>query len=226
MKKSFSLSIAAFSLALFSSLATAAYPESPTAPTVNNKPVDPTICFEDKVVKKVMPSNVSSYGGYAIDVQYVNIVPNKNCHVMINEAAMKQLFSTGNVSTAFSMLGTQTLYGNYTVMGVPRNENNILYKADSNHIIINRKAGDPSDIIRFEMLGNDPRKDSRNFNIVLRMKTFTGKMDADGKPIVNSFTFNVSETFKVGYRNHFLFSKDNQLIYVNVYPLKYPIPKR
>lgn len=52
MKKSFSLSIAAFSLALFSSLATAAYPESPTAPTVNNKPVDPTICFEDKVVKK------------------------------------------------------------------------------------------------------------------------------------------------------------------------------
>jgi hypothetical protein len=226
MKKSLSLSIAALSLALFSGLATAAYPAGTDVPAVNNKPVDPTVCFEDKVVKKVVPANLSSFGGYAVDVQYVNIVPNNNCHVMLNDAAMTQLFSTGNVSTAFSSLGSQTLYGSYTVMGVPRNENNILYKTESNHIITNKKAGDPSDILRFEMLGNDPRLDTRDFNIVLRMKTFTGKLDTYNKPIVDSFTFNVSETFKVGYRNHFLFSKNNQLIYVNVYPLKYPIPKR
>jgi hypothetical protein len=226
MKKSLSLSIAALSFALFSGLATAAYPAGPDVPAVSNKPVDPTVCFEDKVVKKVVPANLSSFGGYAVDVQYVNIVPNNNCHVMINDAAMTQLFSTGNVSTAFSSLGSQTLYGSYTVMGVPRNENNILYKTESNHIITNKKAGDPSDILRFEMLGNDPRLDTRDFNIVLRMKTFTGKLDPYNKPIVDSFTFNVSETFKVGYRNHFLFSKNNQLIYVNVYPLKYPIPKR
>lgn len=226
MKRSFNLSIAAFSLAMFSSLATAAYPESSNAHVVNNKPVNPTVCFKDTVVKKEMPVNLSSFGGYAVNIQYVNILPNQNCHVIINDAAMSQLFKTGNISTAFAPLGNQTLYGNYTVMGVPRNENNIIYKTESNHIIANRKAGDPSDIVRFEMVGNDPRRDTRNFNIVLRMKTFTGKFDSSGKPVVESFTFNVTEEFKVGYQNHFLFSKNNQLIYVNVYPLKYPIPKR
>lgn len=226
MKNSLNLSIAAFSLALFSSLATAAYPEGPDLPVPNNVSTDPTVCFKDNVVKKVIPVNLSSYGGYAVDVQYVNIVPNQNCHVAIDERAMSQLFTTGNVSSAFSSLGTQTLYGSYTVMGVPRNDSNILYKAESSHLITNRKSGDPADILRFEMLNNDPRKDTRNFNIVIRMKTFTGKMDDDNKPIVNSFTFNVSETFKIGKRNIFLFSKNNQLIYVNVYPLKYPIPRR
>lgn len=226
MKKFLSLSIAALSLALFSGLATAAYPEGPDVPVSKNISTDPTVCFKDNVVKKVVPANLSSFGGYAVDVQYVNIVPNNNCHVFIDESAMNQLFTTGNVSTAFASLGNQTLYGSYTVMGVPRNKYNVSYNADSSHIIANSKAGDPSDIIRFEMLGNDPRNETRNFNIVLRMKTFTGKLDAYGKPVVTSFTFNVSETFRAGYRNHFLFSKDNQLIYVNVYPLKYPIPKR
>lgn len=226
MKKSLSLSIAAFSLAFFSGIATAAYPEGPDLRVPANVSTDPTVCFKDNVVKKVLPANLSSYGGYAVDVQYVNIAPGANCHVAIDERAMNQLFTTGNVSSAFTSLGTQTVYGSYTVMGVPRNDSNILYKAESSHIILNKKAGDPSDILRFEMLNNDPRKDTRDFNVVIRMKTFTGKMDEDGKPITNSFTFNVSETFKVGNRNIFLFSKNNQLIYVNVYPLKYPIPRR
>lgn len=226
MKNSLHLAFATLSFALFSSTASAAYPENPATAALNSQPVNPNVCFEDKVVKHSAPSNVSSYGGYAVDIQYINIVPNEKCHVLINDAAMQQLFSMGNLRSAFASLGNQTLYGSYTVMGVPRNDNNILYKDDSKHLITNGKLGDPSHILRFEMLGNDPRKDTRNFNIVIRMKTFTGKLDQYNKPIQESFTFNIAETFKVGLRNHFLFSKNNQLIYVNVYPLKYPIPKR
>lgn len=228
MKKFLNLTALSLSLAFFSSLANAAYPESPDIPTPvdPNQSLDPSICFKDDVIKRTAPSNLSSYGGYAIDVQYIHILPNKDCHIVLNEAAMKQYFKTGNVSTAFESLGQQSVYGNYTVMGVPRNENNILYKADSNHIITNNKAGNPSDILRFEMLGNDLRTDTRNFNVVIRMKTFTGQVNSYGEPLLESFTFNVSDTFKIGVRNYFLFSRNNQLIAVNVYPLKYPLPKR
>lgn len=226
MKKALTHGIATFSLLLLSSLANAAYPENPATSSQLVAPQDPATCFEDKVVKTAVPANLSSYGGFAVDVQYINIEPNQKCHVLINESALKQLFTTGNVSSAFTMLGNQTVYGSYTVMAIPRNDNSILFKQDSPRIQVNQKSGHPSDLVRFEMLGNDIRTDRRNFNIVLRMKTITGQVDSDGKPVVDSFTFNVSDTFIAGYRNYFLFSHGNQLIYVYVYPLKYPMPKR
>lgn len=226
MKNNVKSSMAALYLLLISGFASAAYPENPTSAQLNTQPADPSTCFQTDVVKRGSPANLSSFGGFAVDVQYVNIEPNQKCHVLINDAAMKQLFSTGNVSSAFASLGNQTSYGSYTVMGIPKNDRNVVYKIDSNHIITNSKAGDPSDVVRFEMLGNNPNLDTRSFNIVLRMKTITGQVDSSGQPIRDSFTFNISENFKIGYRNYFLFSRGNQLIYVNVYPLKYPLPKR
>lgn len=177
-------------------------------------------CFEPTVVKKRNNSNFRSYGAFGIDVQYLKVTKNDKCFVKLSDGDMKQMFIDQDIRKTFQNLGPIEGYGSYTIAGIPPKEPNILYKLESNHIIVNYREGIPSDLVRFEMLRNDVRKPERDFNILLRMKT----PNAAGVPEYYNFT--VSDTFMAGEYNYFLFSQGEYIIFVNVYPVKYPIPKR
>jgi len=175
-------------------------------------------CFSDAVISDNAPFN-GTYGGFAADIQYMKITNSAECSALLTHESLQQVFKDKDIRTAFQSLGAQELYGNYTVMGIPPKESNILYKLGSSHIISNLRTGKPSDIIRFEMLQNNTFTNKRAFNIVIRMKPD----NSQGNP--ESSTFNVSGTFITGMRNYFLFTRNDQIIFVHIYPIKYPIPK-
>lgn len=178
-------------------------------------------CFKTNNLSRVVESNVSSFGGYGVDVQYIRFDRTKGCRLELDSSFFGSLSRSGDLRTLFKDLAPYNTYGSSTIMGVPPRERNILYKRDSNHITRNVRDGFPSEIVKFEMLGNDPRDKLKNFNIVIRMAT---SKDNSQKP--ESVVTSVSGKFMEGKRNFFVFTEDDHVVFVNVYPIKYPIPKR
>jgi hypothetical protein len=178
-------------------------------------------CFKNSNFSKVLDSNVSSFGGYGFDVQYIRFDRTQGCRLELDSSFFGSMSRSGDLRTVFKDLAPYNTFGSSTIMGVPPRERNIYYKRDSNHIIRNVRDGFPSEIVKFEMLNNDAREKLKNFNIVIRMAT---SKDNSKKP--ESVVTSASGKFVEGKRNLFVFTEDDYVVFVNIYPIKYPIPKR
>lgn len=179
-------------------------------------------CFKPQLFNKSVNANLSSFGGYGFDVQYIKINKNISCRVDLTADIFSAISKTGDIRNTFEALGEYNVYGNYTVFGVPPRDRNILYKRDSNHIIKNKRSGYYSEIVKFEMQNNDAREKLKNFNIVIKMDNEDKKKSEKS----NSKQVFISGKFVEGKRNFFIKSEDDYIIFVNIYPIKYPIPKR
>ncbi len=179
-------------------------------------------CFNPQTIQKDSPANLSSFGAYEFDIQYLRINLNNNCLTQFNDDTLNSIIDSGDIRNSFSNLGEYNVYGNYTVRGIPTKKSNIIYKNNSSHIIKNKKSGNFSRLERFEMRENDPRKKERNFSLFIKMNLEDNKISEPSK----SKIFELNGKIKEGRRNYFIFTDENYIVFVKVYPIKYPVPKR